>query len=470
MLIYGLIIVGMVSILLSSIVRFVGSQLQYSFRIYSNEESIQIAEAGVHYYHWYLAHMTAGKTPQQINAFWQGGTALGVASDYEAEYDDPSGTVSGRYRIHVTTPESGSTIVMVRATGWTSKYPNSTRTIQVRFRRPSWSEYSVLSNADVWFGDTETVVGKVFTNGGIRMDGYATNTVSSAVNTYQDASAGATSPKPGVWSNQPNEFNPVYNVPVFQGGKRYPVTAKDFNSVGADLSFMKSEAQAGTNGSLYFNNAGLGRHIKLQANGTFQIRTVSAYSTTNGYNAIQWANIPNQVTGYSDNWQTFTLPSDGLIFVENNVWLEGTINNRKLTVVAANLLGGAQASVYFGMANIQYTNYDGRDSLGIVAQWNIESIYNSLNTIRVDGALLAQNGRVLRSYYGPGDVKTIIRTYGALATNQQYTWSWCYNYPTCAPLAGYPQSQSEYDNNLYYFPPPYFPSGTQYSMDLWEEE
>jgi hypothetical protein len=26
-----------------------------------------------------------------------------------------------------------------------------------------------------------------------------------------------------------------------------------------------------------------------------------------------------------------------------------------------------------------------------------------------------------------------------------------------------------FDNNLLYYPPPYFPTGTEYSIDLWDE-
>jgi hypothetical protein len=34
---------------------------------------------------------------------------------------------------------------------------------------------------------------------------------------------------------------------------------------------------------------------------------------------------------------------------------------------------------------------------------------------------------------------------------------------------GYITRNLYYDNNLLYYPPPYFPTGTQYELDLWEE-
>jgi hypothetical protein len=34
---------------------------------------------------------------------------------------------------------------------------------------------------------------------------------------------------------------------------------------------------------------------------------------------------------------------------------------------------------------------------------------------------------------------------------------------------GYTNRILIFDNNLLYWPPPYFPTGTEYSIDLWEE-
>jgi len=468
-LVYGLLITFFVSILLTGILMFVSSSTKVSLQTVSRAEAFQISEAGVLWYRWYLAHMADGRTAQQIQAFWSGGTALGVGTPYVATYEDSAGAV-GHYRLTVTPPTTGSTVVSVLSEGWMDKDPNLIRSIRVRFRRPSWSEYTVVANADVWFGNTETVIGKVFSNGGVRVDGYATNLVSSAVSTYTNASAGASTPSPGVWSSQPGEVSSVYHVPVFQGGKKFPVPTKDFNSIGADLSLMKSDAVAGVGGSRYFGTTGLGRHIRLLTNGTFQIRTVSARSTKSGRGTDgSTSAIPNQITGYADAWQTYALPANGVIFVENNVWLEGQVKGARVTIVAANLSGGAKANIFLGMNTIQYTYYDGQDNLGIIAQGNIEVIYDSLLTLRIDGALLAQTGRVERSFYGDGnDHKTSIHTYGALATNQQYTWNWCVG-GNCNTLYGFTNTQSEYDNHLFYAPPPYFPTGTQYLMDLWEE-
>jgi hypothetical protein len=171
------------------------------------------------------------------------------------------------------------------------------------------------------------------------------------------------------------------------------------------------------------------------------------------------------ISSYNGAWQTFTIPDDGVIFVEDNVWIQGTINNRKVTIAAADLLGGPAPSVYI-LNDIRYTNYTGTDIIGIIAQNNIEIGWASENDLRIDAALLAQQGRVGREHYldkgyNP-DSKSVITVYGAIATNLRYGFAW-------TDGTGYQTRNIYYDNSLLYYPPPYFPTGTQYELDLWEE-
>jgi hypothetical protein len=155
----------------------------------------------------------------------------------------------------------------------------------------------------------------------------------------------------------------------------------------------------------------------------------------------------------------YSIVNNGVIFVENNIWLSGQINNKKITIVAANIIGGPIATVYIP-SNLTYTNYDGRDILGVIGQNNIEIPSNSSSVLRIDGALLAQQGRIGAEHYGNN--KTSITVNGALATNQRYGFAW-------TDGTGYTTRNLYYDNNLLYYPPPYFPTGTQYLLDLWEE-
>lgn len=462
-LVYGLMIMFAVSVILTSLIGFITSQAKYGLQSVSKQNALQIAESGTYFYRWYLAHMVEGKTAKQIQDFWQTGNPLGVATAYEAEYFDPGGSAIGKYSLTVTPPASGSTIVTVTSTGWTYKYPNVKKIIRVRFRRPSWSEYALLGNDMQRVGSGTDVNGKVFVNNGVHFDGVAHNTVSAAVSTYYDNDFGVKAWKNGVWTSWASEYNTAMNSDVFLVGKSFPEPTFDFTGVTADLSYIKSEAKTGVGSSgcgsvgCYFDDDDKkGRHIILKSNGTFDIRTVKTFNNP-GNGAC--GNCTNEITSYQGGWSNYTIPSDGAIFVEGNVWLEGSLSNKRVTVVAANLTTSTAVNLYI-QNDINYVHNDGSETLGIISQNDVEITKNSDTTLTIDGALLAQSGRVGRENYG--NVKSSITVFGAIATKGRYGFAYTNG-------TGYTTRNLYYDNNLLYFPPPYFPTGTQYEMDLWEE-
>ncbi|NTU66919.1 MAG: hypothetical protein HGB08_03280 [Candidatus Moranbacteria bacterium] len=454
-LVYALIITSISLIILVSMMEYVVSQIRYGTYNSSKQESFQIAEAGISFYRWYLAHQTNGKTAQQIETFWTSGNPFGVGSAYEAEYRDPAGAGIGKYSIEVTPPAEGSTIVIVKSTGWTYKYPDSKKIIQVRLRRPSWSEYIMLSNDFVRFGSGTEVFGKVFANNGVHFDGVAHNTVYSAVSSYYDGDPDVQGIRPGVWTSWSNEYNTDMGSDVFSAGKSYPIPDKDFSGVTADLSLMQTEAmKAGTDGcsasACYFdmNGQSWGKYIILNSNGTFSEISVKNSSGTS-------------VGEYVGSWRAFDIPDDGIIFVDGDVWLEGNIRDKRVSVVAARLGSASKANVYI-INDINYGSYDGSTVLGVVSQKDIEIAKNSDTDLHIDAALLAQSGRVGREDYGSDDHKDTITVFGAIASNKRYGFAY-------TDGRGYTNRNLHYDNNLLYSPPPYFPTGNEYLMDLWEE-
>src|SRR3989338_792199 len=455
---FGLVIMSAVAIMLTSIIGFVVGQTKYSLRIHAREQAFQIAESGTHFYRWYLAHQVEGRTAQQVQDFWTSGNPYGVATPYEAEYKDPGGSAVGKYRLEVTAPTLGSTVVVVRSTGWTYKYPNDLRVLEVRLRRPSWSEHIVLANDFIRFGAGTEVFGTIHSNKGIRFDGVAHNIVSSSVATFNDPDHTGGNEFGVHTHDAPADPLPPAAVPtrtdIFEAGRMFPETTVDFNGVLGDLSLIKSVAQAGTNGSRYFDNTHQGRHIILKTDYTFDIRTVQSFVAST-----------NEINNYSGGWQTYAIPNEGVIFVEGHVWLEGAVNGRRTTIVAANLMSSSLKNIYIGK-DIRYTNYDCTDILGLIGQKDVEIIKSSETDLKIDGALLAQSGRVGRANYGTSDIKSVITVYGALATNLRYGFAWTNGTQNW----GYITRNLYYDNNLLYCPPPYFHTSTQYEMDLWEEK
>ncbi|NTW15634.1 MAG: hypothetical protein HGA38_04705 [Candidatus Moranbacteria bacterium] len=472
---YVLVIMMVVSILLVSILQYVSSQIRNAQYAVSREQAFQVAEQGIQFYKWYLAHQTDGRTAQQIQAFWDSGTAFGVGSDYVADVSDPSGGVMGTYRLRVTPPQSGSTVVWVESTGEMSRYPGKTRTIRVRFRRPSWSEHTVLANDFMRFGEGTEVYGMIMSNGGVRFDGLAHNVVTSAAVSADDEDHSGGNehgvhthvripPSSGVSSTPLSSELATQTVrsrqDVFMAGREFPVTSTDFNGVLGDLGYMRSEAQAGR--GRYFNSSGSGRRIILKTNGTYDVCTVNDYNSSTNVIINYLKNSGSGTCGSCSGQclSNYPIVQNGVIFVEDNVWLEGQVSGKRITVTAANLSGGSFAPSVFIPNNVRYTNYDGTDVIGIIGQRDVEIPSNAANTLRIDGALLAQQGRVGMENYGVH--RDTITVFGAIATNDRYGFAWTNG-------TGYENRNLFYDNNLLYYPPPYFPTGTQYRLDLWEE-
>lgn len=460
---YGIVIMTVVAIILSSTVTFLAQQTKLSLRVHAREQAFQIAESGIRYYRWYLAHTVEGRTSAQIADFWENGNPVGVEDPYEVEYVDPGGSAIGRYRLAVTPPSEGSTAVEVTATGWTYRYPNDTRTITVRFRKPAWSENAFTLNSFNRFGEGTEVFGRIHSNAGIRFDGLAHNLVTSSVSTFNDPDHTGGN-EYGVHTHKTTtDPLPPTALPdrtdVFMAGRQFPVPVVDFNGVIGDLSYMKSQAQAGVNGSRYFDNSQQGRHIIFNSDGTYSIRTVRSFSSGT-----------NQIGSYQGNWSTYTIPNDGVIFVENNVWVEGTVSNKRVTVAAANLISASLKSIYLGR-DIRYASYDDCSNMvGLIAQNDIEIYKASEDDLRIDASLIAQTGRVGRqNYQGGTDVhKTLITIYGAIASNERYGFEWADNNGN--HVGGYYNRDIIYDRNILYCPPPFFPTGSQYEQDLWHEE
>jgi len=474
---YILVVMTIVSIILVSMISYITSQINFSFNRVEKEEAFQIAEAGVYYYRWYLAHETSGKTAQQIINFWGSGSALGVNTPYEVDYEG-----RGKYKIEVTPPQAGSTIVLVKSTGWTYKNPGMTRSVQVRFRRPSWSEYMFLTNDFINFGDQAEVFGKIHSNVGIRFDGIAHNIVSALSSSFNDPSHGGSSKDFGVHTHQvpADPYAPTTPQPwpegtvpdrpdVFEAGREFPVPEASFNGVTTDLGGMKTEAQkpSGTNinnctsTGCYFDNSGSGRRIILKTDGTFDICTVDTFHSTalsiSKYKKNVGTDTCNSCSG--DCVRNFSIPDNGIIFVEDRAWVEGTVNDRRITIAAADLSGGTYKDIYIGLDNLRYSNYDCNNIIGLVAQRDITVVRNCPNEFVVDAALLAQNGRVGMNDHGFTNASLTIN--GAIASYLQPYFNHGVN--------GFALRIYNFNNNLLYCPPAFFPTGSEYSIDLWEE-
>ena len=276
--------------------------------------------------------------------------------------------------------------------------------------------------------------------------------------------------------NLANNSSSTYVGSGFNTGRQLGMTATDFSSTTANISAMKTQAQSGgiyLPGSQYKDNPAFGYHIVLKTNNTFDLYVVTAVEaslgddcTSGGSDQTQWGlwTIDTQ-----EFLQNYPIPANGLVFAEDNVWVDGTVKHSRISIVAAKSPDpglGSEPNITVN-DNLLYTNTDGSDVIGLISQGNINIGYGSGDVQTVDGALLSQNGRVGRYHYvsdcGSSYDRTTLNIFGMIATNQRYGFA--YNDGT-----GYMNRNLTYDANLFYNPPPFFPEISSYYSTLsWQE-
>lgn len=461
------------------------------------EMSFQIAEGGIEYYRWHLAH---------DNGDYQDGT--GAPGPYLHDYKDTSGNTIGQFSLDITAPPAGSTVVDLESTGYLSIKPNLTKTIKVVMGIPSFANYAVAANDFMRFGDDTEVWGPIHSNHGIRFDGLAHNVIYSSRADYNDPDhTGAN--EFGVHTHK-DELRVVHDdfgvdpappapVPlrpdIFMAGREFPVPSIDFDGIAAKLDEMQTAAnEAG----IYLGPSGHeGYYIHFNPNQTVDIYHVTSQKRCRyrqpGGNWRQYGQ-----TKSVDTTESFTYNGassvgisidpaasgfNGLIFAEDDVWVDGTINGSRVTVVAAKEpLASGNANLMINN-DLLYTNKDGTDSIGLIGQNDVSIGFYSEDNLEINAALIAKSGWIGRYYYkdwgsiqfdppncGNYARRDTITVYGTIATNQRYGFSWICSGDPPYWCSGYNIRNLIYDSNFYYAPPPYFPTTGQYRVISWEEE
>lgn len=446
--IYLIIAIAIFAMVMFPVVAVFSGKLQLMRLSIEKEEAMQIADAGINYYQWHLAHF-----PDD----YQDGT--GAPGPYVHNYVDfDTQQTVGQFNLTITPPLTGSTIVTVQSTGQTSRSPGVTRTITARFGIASLAKFSFLGNDIIWIGDSETVSGYMQSNNGIRFDGIGNAPIQSAKATYT-CSANQGSPCPalrnGVWGGAPQ---------YVQNFWQFPVPAVDFSSITSNLATMKSSAQSG---GIYLPPSNKqGYSLVFNSNGTVSVYIVKKLlSNPTGWDT-SW-NAHNENIDYDERIFQYTssVPTNGIIYVEDKTWVEGTVKGRA-TVVAAQLpYNSSTAPTIYIPNNIVYSAKDGTDVLGLIAQKDIVVTYHAPTNIEIDAALISQNGAAQFFYY-PGNTKNSITIFGAIMTYNQWTWTWVDG--SGHNLSGYSNTYSNYDANFLYGPPPSFPlSSAGYQLLSW---
>jgi len=466
-LVYIIIVIAIFLIITPPLVANFLAKMQLMRLSMQKEQAFQIAEAGINYYQWHLAHYQTDYTDYQGVGALPDALAPGtVMGPFEHDYTDKdTQEVIGRFSLLITSPLAGSTIVTIQSTGWTTQNPNIKRTITVRYGIPSLAKYSILNNGEVWiYYSPQIFSGQVHSNNGVRFDVQGNAPIFSAKETYTTDCFGFCSygTRNGVWGSG----NPSF--------WQFPVPAIDFSAFTSDLADLKDLADPD---GIYLPPSNKeGYSLVFNSNGTvsvYKVKTRRSNPTGHTYDVnMNWITI-TKPTDYNQRDLQFTraIPSNGAIYIEDNVWIEGTVQGR-VTVAAAKLpYSSSTAPTVYIPNNIVYQSKDGSDVLGIIGQKDVVPTYYAPNDLEVDAAVISQNS-MFSFYYYPGNIKNSISIYGAII---EFGW-WFDNFVWTSGigstvLGGYTNSYYTYDSNLLYAPPPYFPlSSSGYQQINWISE
>lgn len=347
-----------------------------------------IAEAGLDHYRWYLSHFPGDITD-----------GTGGPGPYVSPYVDPEGSTLGSFSLSIVGNSACGVIQSIDVTSvGTPTASNVSSTLWARYAQPSVARYSLIGNSSMWFDGT-MFHGPLHSNGGLRMDSTQNNApVSSSVSSWTcDYSFGCS----------PNNTVPgIFGTGLNQNLWTYPTPQVDFAAISSGFSSLKT---IGSTSGLYFPRIStvskpyLGYHLLFNSGGTVTVKKVTAVNTTltslpvsgSGSSFVKdYALITNETT-----LGTYTIPTNcGVIFVEDNAWIEGSVST-KVTVVAANV---TSPGIYPNIVlpnNLTYTAFDGSAGLTAIASHDVLIGPNTPQDLTLDGIFVAQSGAFGRNLY-----------------------------------------------------------------------
>lgn len=446
------------------------------------ESSYHLAEAGIHYYRWHLAH--------DPDDFTDG---TGQSGPYVHQYTDIDGNVIGTFTLEITPPIIGSTIVTVRSTGQLARPDVPPRTITARLGIQSLGRYAVVADDVMRFGSGTEIFGPIHSNYGIRFDGIAYGLVTSSCSTYDDPDHSGPN-ESCVHTHEPNPST------VFLGGTQTGASPINFGGFTSDLSDLLDLGQE--NSGIYLGSSNAqGYLVRFRADDKVDMYIVNSqrrcqYRLTAGgqwrdYSNIWSYNSISQFTYKGASSLGVNLPANGIIFIQDDVWVEGVVDGARITLVAArDPLATGSATIVVNN-DLRYTHDDGSDSIGLIAQTDISVGFYSDNNLEIDASVIARSGRVGRYYYedftdAPNNLppnrfnpsgcgsrlnqtpvgyvhRDILTLTGAIITNNRYGFAY-------TDGTGYNTRDLIWDPNLLFSPPPNFPTTGEYTIVNWEDE
>lgn len=482
---------GIFLLIMGTITSFAFEESKYGRALLGREQALHVAESGLEYYRWFLAHSPGNLT-----------NGTGAAGPYSYEVDDPETSASiGTASVSVAASTQCGQIqyIDLTSTGRATANPGFPRTLFARYMRKSVANYSYLLNSNVWAGPDRTITGPYFSNGGIRMDGTNNSDVLSPVTSWSCDSNYGCSP---TQSSANGVVGSGSGSILWQWGSN--VSSIDFSGMQANMSNLKTYAQ--NNGGLYFaplagTATSRGYHLIFNSNGTVTVKQVTSTTAVPSYSAdltdsnrvsdtnawnYGWTQTEYSIINTESSGTTYTIPAScSLIFVEDHAWIEGVVKGKVTVAVGTPSDGTATMPSVYLPNNISYATNDGTSGLTVIAEGNVLIPLNSPDTMSLHGIFVAQGGHYGRNYYTSNAayayygyavssgynsyvLRSQLTTQGTVVSNYRTGTSWVSSGVT---TSGYQNRIDAYDQLQATDPPPFTPASTvDYNFAVWKEQ
>jgi Tfp pilus assembly protein PilX len=459
---YVLILGVIILLLLSGLLGFILLQLRQTAQKIAWTEAFEVAEAGIDYYRWCLNNEVEGSCQK------------------ERGLEDLSGNSMGTSTLDITSVISCGTVSTreITSLGQTEDFPEIKRRIKTLYAKESVASYAYLLNDNVWAGSDREIRGLYHSNGGIRMDGENQSLVTSAKEEWVCTDSFGCSPCPtsngcriegsqcicpGVFTTTENSQPDLFD---------YPIPPFDFEGITVDLAKIKDLTDNYPQQYYWpsvsdLDPEGEGYHVKFLNDGTFEVWIITDLAATYAYSLEEgWHYDYFVIEGEYLYTDSITIdPTCSLIFVEDNLWVEGEVKG-KVTIASANLIDPNEDTDVVLPGDINYTSLDGTDGLGVLAERNILISPNSPNQMELRGIFIAQNGHFGRNHYS-GSIKEKLEIYGSIVSNGRVGTKWTSGGHI---VSGYLKRENYNDPDLIYAPPPSVPSvSSEFKIVNWEE-
>jgi hypothetical protein len=448
--------------LFTSLIGYLLSQYRWVQFTAERERALHIAEAGIEYYRWRMAHYPNDLTD-----------GTGVPGPYVHVFEDPESGPIGEYSLQIggTILCGQAQVVTITSTGRTYANPDAERTVIARIARPSVADYSYIVDSNVYAGSSRTITGPYHSNGVVRMDGVNLSLVTSKINTASCADTGlggCSGTIQGVYGDGPNSEWWRWNQP-------------EIPFVNFDHDFGQLEPLAQSDGihlpKISNDVTSYGYYLVLRADRRVDIYEVdgiwrNVVSRLPSGQALSFPELAGTINNYRTFIATQDIPQDcPLIYVSDRVWLEGIVSG-KVTVVANDT--GAIAPDLFIQSSITYASSSVVDGLTVLAERNILLPLYIPDTMTISGIFLAQKGTYGRNLYECGACTSVdpyrsykergtLNTTGTIVSKLRTGTAWTNG-------QGFSIRNDNYDRNLANDPPAMTPfTSPDFRIIQWRE-